>query len=210
MNTQAIRNMIAKASKVEEKTGILHKLLYNSLKVQSAEMKEQGAKELIPAIKNYIAHVPDLLDEAERVTRNTPWWIYVSPILEASQQYFFNPEDLIPDRLGLIGLLDDAYLAHTLLQSVSDRFKLQYGKPLLSEDMTDANAYIRNFLGKDISSALDNYARTLIEGPDIQSMIQQLFAYAGNSAFMPIPDVSFGGLSAHDYANLQADIFLTS
>ena len=44
--------------------------------------------------------------------------------------------------------------------------KLQYGKPLLSEDMTDANAYIRNFLGKDIGSALDNYARTLIEGPE--------------------------------------------
>ena len=51
MNTQAIRKMIAEASKVEEKTGILHKLLYNSLKVQSAEIERTGSQRTDPGNK---------------------------------------------------------------------------------------------------------------------------------------------------------------
>lgn len=204
-----IRKMIKDASDKEASTGILLNHFRSNLQINNAQQKEQTAKGLVAIVKAYIEHVPNLLDEAERVSRQTTWWNSVSPVLEAAQQYFFDPVDLIPDNLGIAGLIDDAYLTHTLLQTISDRFENQFGSPMMSGDMTEANAFMRNVIGEPVVSQLDNYVRTLVDGPNMQNIMQQLFAY-GSMMNNYIPEASFGGMSTHDYANLQSDLVITS
>jgi len=209
MNTQRIRKMIVEASQIEARTGILKKQFTDYARLHKTQLKEQIVNDLVKLVKAYIEHVPNLLDEAERASRQTSWWNAISPMLEAAQQYFFDPNDLIPDRLGLVGLSDDAYLAHSLLQTISERYEAQTGNRLLSEDLRSQNAFMRNLIGEPAVSILDNYVKTMVDGPSMQDVLQQLFALAGSSNMM-LPDTSFGGLSAHDYANLQADLIITS
>jgi REP element-mobilizing transposase RayT len=68
---------------------------------------------------------------------------------------------------------------------------------------------MRNLLGEAAASILDNHVKTMVDGPSMQDVLQQLFALAGSTNMM-LPDVSFGGLSASEYANLQADLIITS
>ena len=46
-------------------------------------------------------------------------------ILEMVESYWLEGDDVIPDELGVIGLLDDAYCSLTSLQAVSDHYRLQ-------------------------------------------------------------------------------------
>jgi len=209
MNTQEIRKMISEASQVEARTGIMKKQFTDYARLHNIQLKEKGVNDLVKLVKAYIEYVPNLLDEAERASRQTGWWNAISPMLEAAKQYFFDPNDLIPDRLGLLGLTDDAYLAHSLLQTISERYEAQTGKRLLSEDLRSPNAFMRNLLGEAAASILDNHVKTMVDGPSMQDVLQQLFALAGSTNMM-LPDVSFGGLSASEYANLQADLIITS
>ena len=45
-------------------------------------------------------------------------------ILEVVESYWLEGEDIIPDEMGIIGLLDDAYSSLTSMQMVSDHYQL--------------------------------------------------------------------------------------
>jgi uncharacterized membrane protein YkvA (DUF1232 family) len=197
--------MIAEASNVEAQQGILVNLIHKFLNVHAVPFNHKAAGGMEKMIKDYIEHVPGVLEEVERTARPTDWWSAIEPLLDAVQRYFSDPNDPIPDRMGLVGLLDDAYLAHALLQAVSDRYQAQTGRPLLSADLKAVNGYIRNLIGEPGSSMLDNHIMTLVNGPSMQNVLQRLFAFAGSMHF-PLPDTSFGGLSAIRYANLQTEL----
>lgn len=209
MNTKKIRKMIAEASQVETQAGNMKKQFTEYARLNNVQVNKQWIANLVKLVKAYIEHVPNLLDEAERVSKQAGWWNSISPILEAAQRYFFDPNDLIPDRLGLLGLADDAYIAHSFLQTISERYKARTGKSLLSEDLRNPNAFMRNLLGEPAASILDNYVRNIVDGPSMQEVLQQLFALAGSTNMM-VPDTSFGGLSTSEYAKLQADLIITS
>jgi hypothetical protein len=68
--------------------------------------------------------------------------------------YFVTPDDIIPDELGLLGLIDDAYLTHCLIQSVSDQYQAQTGFVLMPSDMTKASQIIRSLIGEPQASLL--------------------------------------------------------
>lgn len=209
MNTKRIREMIVEASRIEAQTSILVNLFTEYMRRCGVPLTEQKTNDFMTFMTAYIAHVPGILDETERVSRECGWWGTVQPMMEAAQQYFFDPNDLIPDHLGMLGLLDDAYLAHALLQSISDQHKAQTGSPLISVDMSAANAFIRTLIGEQAASVLDNYILNMVNGPQMQNVLQQLVAMAG-SMNVSLPDRSFGGLSVEEYSNLQADLIITS
>jgi uncharacterized membrane protein YkvA (DUF1232 family) len=76
-------------------------------------------------------------------------------ILEMVESYWVEGDDLIPDGLGVIGLLDDAYCSLNSLQVVSDHYRLQTGKHLFPDDLTDANRAMRKIIGEPYASELD-------------------------------------------------------
>jgi hypothetical protein len=78
-------------------------------------------------------------------------------MLQELESYWFETNDLVPDHLGLLGLIDDAYATLFLLQGPSDYCQATFGRPLLVQNMTSANQAIRGLIGEPVVSILDQH-----------------------------------------------------
>src|SRR5210317_1014679 len=75
----------------------------------------------------YIDQVPYMIKVASTSASNLGLQDEMNRILETVASYWKEGDDVIPDELGVIGLLDDAYCSLTLLQSVSDNYRMITG-----------------------------------------------------------------------------------
>ena len=72
-----------------------------------------------------------------------------------AEDYFLHPPEDLPADGGLEALLDEAFLAHRLLEEVNDHHIRHLQRPLLPLDMTEANIIVHHLLGDDLANALD-------------------------------------------------------
>lgn len=185
MQTEAIREVIAKAIAHEELTGSTARLLSEVAKAQGVEPTAEEVASTLAFIKEYIEHVPDLLEACDAAAAATGISDYVTPILKAAEQYFITPLDVIFDHLGLIGLTDDAYFAQRLLQVVSDTYRRWTGSPLLPMDLTAANKLIRALIGEPQASQLDQAVAETLKHGSLQRAFQGM---KGLSITLPLAD----------------------
>lgn len=80
---------------------------------------------------------------------------YIGPILVQAATYFLAPIDLIPDAHGLLGLIDDAYLAQRYLVGISAAHQQIAGTPLLGGQLDAATAVVRGVIGEPLATQLD-------------------------------------------------------
>ena len=88
----------------------------------------------------------------------------IQPLLDAIEEFFLKEDDIIPDHFGLAGLLDDAYLAHTLLEAISDKYKAHSGHALLPKEAHETNTFIRRLIGEPFVSMLDKHVANTLDG----------------------------------------------
>ena len=69
-------------------------------------------------IYDYIEQVPYLLTVALTSARNVGLETEVEGILDMVEKYWVEDNDVIPDNLGIIGLLDDAYCSLLSMQAL--------------------------------------------------------------------------------------------
>jgi uncharacterized membrane protein YkvA (DUF1232 family) len=121
---------------------------------------DQGVRFVIA----YIEQVPYMMKVAWTAACNVGLEQEMRRILEMVDSYWREGDDIIPDELGIIGLLDDAYCSMTSLQAVSDHYRLQTGKHLFPNDLSDANHAMRRIIGEPYASELDRIViRTMKE-----------------------------------------------
>lgn len=106
-------------------------------------------------VLSYIQQVPYMMKVAWTAASNVGLEREMGRILEMVESYWAEGDDVIPDDLGAIGLLDDAYCSLTSLQAVSDHYQLQTGKYLFPNDLTHANRVMRRVIGEPYASELD-------------------------------------------------------
>lgn len=112
----------------------------------------------------YIEQVPYMMKVAWTAACNVGLEQEMRRILEMVDSYWQEGDDIIPDDLGVIGLLDDAYCSMTSLQAVSDHYRLQTGKHLFPDDLSGANRAMRRIIGEPYASELDHIViRTMKE-----------------------------------------------
>jgi uncharacterized membrane protein YkvA (DUF1232 family) len=111
----------------------------------------QGARFIV----GYIEQVPYMMKVAWTAAINVGLETEMKHILQMVQSYWIEGDDVIPDELGVIGLLDDAYCSLTSLQAVSDHYRLQTGKHLFPNDLSAANRAMRRIIGEPYASELD-------------------------------------------------------
>jgi uncharacterized membrane protein YkvA (DUF1232 family) len=116
-----------------------------------SEDLEQGAR----FVGGYIEQVPYMMKIAWTAATNVGLETQMKKILQMVESYWLEGDDVIPDELGVIGLLDDAYCSLTSLQAVSDHFQLQTGKYLFPNDLSAANMAMRKIIGEPYASELD-------------------------------------------------------
>jgi uncharacterized membrane protein YkvA (DUF1232 family) len=174
MVTHLIRQQIQSASAHEQATGQLAAHLTRALSSHGESVSPEMVGEAVEMVRAYVEHVPQLLEELAGTLSSIGALPAVSPLLEGAAGYFLNPHDLIPDHLGMLGLLDDAYLAHRLFESLSDQYRTLTGHPLISVDLSAANRVVRVLLGPDLAARLDMEVSQAIQQVAYQISIANL------------------------------------
>jgi uncharacterized membrane protein YkvA (DUF1232 family) len=174
MDTSGIEQMIAAHCGDQQAARELYDLLAvvaerNGIEPDLDEL-ERGARFVV----GYIEQVPYMLKVAETAAANVGLEAEMERILEVVRSYWLQDHDVIPDHLGLIGLLDDAYCSLSSLQAVSDHFLLQTGKYLFPDDLTAANQVMRKIIGEPYVSDLDRFVTGTINEAGVMQAVKAL------------------------------------
>jgi uncharacterized membrane protein YkvA (DUF1232 family) len=164
LDTKAIESMIADLCAGSDTEPELHDLLAAVAEQQGVEPRPEDLARGARFVLAYIEQVPYMMKIAWTAASNVGLEREMRRILEMVESYWAEGDDVIPDELGAIGLLDDAYCSLTSLQSVSDHYRLQTGKHLFPNDLGEANRAMRRIIGEPYASELDRIVvRTLNE-----------------------------------------------
>jgi hypothetical protein len=171
MNTKIISKKIETAVKDENSTHRLANLVMEVAIENGKQMTSQEARNASIFVMEYIKFVPRFIEEGMNAAGKFGIRNEMNLMLNEIEQYWKEEKDLVPDNLGLIGITDDAYASLFLLQTLSDYCKSLTGKPLLAIDLTGVNNVIRNILGEQIASKLEQAVGVTIS----QNMVNQVF-----------------------------------
>ncbi len=125
-------------------------------------------------VVGYVEQVPYMLRVASTAAANVGLEAEMKRILEKVCSYWLEDLDIIPDHLGIIGLLDDAYCSLTTLQAVSDHFRLQTGKYLFPDDLTAANRVMRKIIGDPYVGDLDRFVSSALNEAGVMQALTAL------------------------------------
>ncbi|AVO56464.1 hypothetical protein [Pseudomonas chlororaphis] len=158
MNTAALREQIQRAHQHESSTGHLRRQLETQLPhlhpaILLPEVDAQGV--MTRFVAAYIDQVPDLLDAANEVAREAGIESQIKPVLKIAEQFFLQPPAIMAGHEGLDSLLDEAYLAHRLVEEVNDLYITHFGQPLIPLDTTVANLIAHQLIGETFANQLD-------------------------------------------------------
>jgi len=110
---------------------------------------------LLAFITSYVESVPSCLTLVTAVSKRLGFFDYAAPFLHLAEDYFLQPPDDVPHDGGLEALLDEAFLAHRLLEEVNDHHIRHLQRPLLPVDMTEANIIVHHLLGDEFATRLE-------------------------------------------------------
>ncbi len=166
MNTLALREQIQRALAHEASSGDLARQLDGRLDrlhpiIQLPERDARGVLERFVAA--YVEQVPDVLDAAHAVAREAGIEPQVKPVLKLAEQFFLSPPSVMEGHQGLDALLDEAYLAHRMVEEVNDRYIAHLGQPLIPLDTTVANVIAHQLIGEPFANQLDEAVHHAVE-----------------------------------------------
>ena len=172
-NTQ-IEQMIASRFADPHAVADLHELLAGVAGGKGANPNDAELARGASFIYSYIEQVPYMLTVAWTSARNVGLEAEMASILEMVQSYWVEDDDVIPDNLGIIGLLDDAYCSLSSLQTLSDFFQMQTGKFLFPDDLTAANSIFRKIIGEPYATVLDNIVSKAMKTAQVREAVKLL------------------------------------
>ncbi|WP_024461875.1 hypothetical protein [Marinimicrobium sp. LS-A18] len=153
-----IRALIQAAKQQDLETGQLSRIIQrraDRLHVAIQLPPHQAEAALHDFVVRYVEHVPAFIGAIDALTREAGINDRVAPLLNIACDYFLSPPDLVSGRSHLVALLDEAYLAHRLLEEVNDRFIGSCGIPLAPMDTTRANVIAHELIGEPFANELD-------------------------------------------------------
>jgi hypothetical protein len=158
MNTAALREQIQHAHRHEAVTG----QLLRQLEIQlphlhpAIHLPEVDAKGVLNRfVTAYIDLVPDLLDAAYGVSIEAGIEGQIKPVLKIAEHFFTAPPAIMQGHEGLDSLLDEAYLAHRLVEEVNDLYIKHFGQPLIPSNTTVASVIAHQLIGETFANQLD-------------------------------------------------------
>ncbi|RMQ49095.1 hypothetical protein ALQ04_00327 [Pseudomonas cichorii] len=158
MNTAALREQIQRAHKHEAETGQLLQQLESQLPHlhPAIDIPDVDAKGVLTRfVSAYIELVPDLLDAAYEVAVRAGIEGQIKPVLKIAEQFFIAPPSIMAGHEGLDSLLDEAYLAHRLMEEVNDIYIKHFGQPLIPSNTTVASLIAHQLIGEEFANQLD-------------------------------------------------------
>lgn len=204
MDIGAIERKIERSLQHERAYGVVRQTLRSTVALAGARLSPRDEQQALDFIVEYVRHVPHLLREAQEAA-SEQGVSEMDRILQSAVSYWAAEVDLIPDHLGLLGVLDDAYCTLALLQGFSNRCKKATGTALLATDFTVANLAMRGLLGEPAASLLDNHVAQQLGGQDLDQVVAALGELLGSvGPFVAAgPDPIWGNASPSEIANTR-------
>ena len=176
MIAQMLRQQIATVLSLPHSREVFDERLQQIAGTQSQTLSQPAMDEFAGVAEQYVTETVGLLEACDYASNQASVGYLVSPMLNAAAQYFLNPQDFIPDNAGLYGLLDDAYLARTLIAQISDLYRQNVGVPLLPIDLHRDNQVIRSIIGEPVASQLDHAVASTLQAVIVQQNMASLYA----------------------------------
>ena len=167
MNTANLRQLIDSAHQLEAENGQLRGLLSGLLDKLHPAIRlppEDELGVLSAFVSAYIGQVPDVLDAAASVAEEAGLQAQIKPVLQMAEGFFIQPPALMEGHYGLESLLDEAYLAHRLVEEVNDLYITHLGQPLIPLDTTIANLIAHRLIGEPFANQLDEAVHEAMQG----------------------------------------------
>lgn len=177
MSTDRIRSQIAAAWEQEAGTRAFARLIRQQLEaVGAGAVPEDSATlaEILQGWRAQLENVPDLLDAMRMAADEAGIRPAIEPVLAAAEGYFDDQDDVLPDSHGVLGLLDDMYLALSLVQHVSEQHRESTGEPLIAVDLTESIAAVRPLFRGARLTALDARIDESLHAPALADCVTRL------------------------------------
>ena len=158
MNIAALRERIDQALQHETEHGSLAAdlagridSLHRAIRLPCAD----APGTLLRFVRAYVDEVPELVEAAASVASEAGIDAQIKPVLRLAEEFFLSPPPELEGHEGLEALLDEAYLAHRLVEEVNDRYIAHFGQPLIPLDTTVANLVAHALIGEPFANQLD-------------------------------------------------------
>ncbi len=154
----ALRSLIAHAGHNYREAMVLADLLDNQYEPLHSAIQlpdGQGATALADFILQYVQRVPELLAAVSDIAHKAEIQTFMDPLLQVAADYLLSPPELIVAQSPLEALLNEAYLAHRLLEEINDRLLGYWDAPLVPVDMTRSNLIAHELIGEPFANELD-------------------------------------------------------
>ncbi len=161
-----IRQSIKLAERQEAQTHDLQNYLCASLPRlhKAIDLPDENPNQaLLNFVVQYIEHVPDVLETLTTLLKEADIYEACEVFIHIAEDFFLKPPEIIQTHTGLHALIDEAYLAHRLMEEVNDRLIMLCGVPLTPMDMTLANIIVHDLLGEEYANQLDLAVHYAIE-----------------------------------------------
>ena len=158
MTVASIREKIAEAIRHEADSGQLRSKLESRLPELREKLILAGdapVDAMLEFITGYVESVPGSISLVSAVSKRMGFHDYAAPFLHMAEDYFLQPPADVPRENGLEPLLDEAFLAHRLLEEVNDQHIRHLQQPLLPLDLTEANIIVHHLLGDALAVKLE-------------------------------------------------------
>lgn len=195
MDTSSLHELIETAVAIETKEGYLARYLQDQASARGMQLGDEERREAIELFEGYIRSVPTLLTAARESSIGTPVEATMEKVVLAAVTYWDEPEDLVPDELGVLGLLDDAYFSLRMLRKVSDRLEAESGHALVSDDLSALDTVVRDILG-EVADILDDFVDLSLSNAPVDELVATVAEHAGTFE-LPSAASSFAGQCVH-------------
>ncbi len=203
MEIERIRAQIEDGKETEQRTGSLRRAVVDLVSRGGMRINDRDVTRIVAFVTRYIEHAPVLMMVIADAASQNGTLDDIQPILDATARYFEAEDDVIPDRYGLVGLLDDAYLTHSLMEAISDRYKLHAGRSLLPVEAHGVNTFVRRLIGVPFVEILDTKVAATMESLSIATDISRILAAFSKIDLVSAPSPLWGNLDASDVSFLR-------
>ena len=180
MKLERVERQISEALADEAETGRMALVLRDNARRQGRVPSDAELEGAVVFVTEYIRHVPSYMQAGLEAATRAGAGRAMRAVLEDAQAYWAMSMDIIPDQMGLLGILDDSYCSLTLMQGVSDRYAAETGIPFFPDDLTTANQAVRQLIGEPQASQLDMYVGGRLESDPMLQAVRALTALASS------------------------------
>jgi hypothetical protein len=184
MRIETIQQMIEAAVDHERQTDHVVALLIKVTAMANSRIDVETARILRDHCIAYVNLVPEFFNTGLKRASEMGIEREMNFMLNELESYWFLQKDFIPDKYGLVGIMDDAYASNYFLQSLSDFCARQSNRPLIDRDLAVANTFARNIIGERIAQRLEKQVDTSINVHLSDNHISKLFKIIFSSAFV--------------------------